>query len=1000
MKHFHPFRLDSATGELWRGDVRLPITMKAAAVLDHLVSHAGELVTKQAMMAQVWPETHVQEDNLKVYIRELRRALGDDARRPAFIETHPRRGYRFIGALQAPHDTPPLAVPRLVARDEPLRRLRSHLEEADAGRRQFVFLSGEAGIGKTALCEVFTAGLTSAAQVRVARGQCVETSSEAEPYYPVLDALTDLYRDVQDPLVRALEAVAPAWLAQLPGLSEHAEAAWSEAHVVGHTPARMVREFNELLERITRDRLLVLIVEDLHWSDRPTLELLDAVARRQQPARLLIVGTYRTDEAEGHPIVTLASAMRARGLASDFSLAPLSAADIHRYVLQRVGSPTVASTLAPILEKLTGGLPFFVVTATDHVISSGLVQRSSRGWELTAGWAQVRRAIPDSLHGAITRSVDRLPEKTRRLLQAAAFVGSTFTARTAAAAAGIDAQLAEQLCEHAAMRKVIESFVFTLPGGTRTRRYRFRHVLYPQVLRDVVAPGVAIEIHGRIARHIEQAFAGRERQVAGELAWRFEAAHELPEAVCYLAMAAATAAARAEPQHSVRLLRRALRLAESLEEPLQTTVVLFAFDRLGHFCEMAGDASGAVTAFEALAVRARQAGKREIEVDGLVRAARASIWLSRDQALDAAARALEAGRAQDTAVVRAEAELHTTLVRMYFEGWHEADAETCDRAMRQLADLPAVRRAPATAHFLFLLNLRSDYDATVSTAGAIEPLLIATRDVSALASLRHSRAVALLHLGEWGDLRSALQTGQERAEKNAAPVEALLVELQLAWLELEAGAAGSALERCRRALPRVEEWKLLNGVQMARVFAGTAALLLGARDEAASHLEWLEKRYASERLILDWFWRMPLHIALAECRLAAGDIAGARRQADAATQAANATPERTWRARARATRARVALAENDAGRALHELAAALRDINALRAPLARWRVWQGLAEVHEVRGLHERAASAREQRNVWLETLAGSLPDDDVLAGHLRRLAASDSLAPILVPRP
>ena len=112
---FGPFRLDPADASLRRGAKRLPLTPKDLAVLHELVEHAGQLVTKAAMLRAVWPDTRVDEAVLKVCVRRVRRALGDRPESPRFIETAHRLGYRFI-APAPPLSPPPIGPPSIAAR--------------------------------------------------------------------------------------------------------------------------------------------------------------------------------------------------------------------------------------------------------------------------------------------------------------------------------------------------------------------------------------------------------------------------------------------------------------------------------------------------------------------------------------------------------------------------------------------------------------------------------------------------------------------------------------------------------------------------------------------------------------------------------------------------------------------------------------------------------------------------------------------------------------------
>src|SRR5215467_3758189 len=158
MRRFHSFRLDPRNQCLWRGEQRVPITPKAFDVLRYLVEHPGRLVTQEEILDALWPETYVNQEVVKKYILGIRKVLGDRHQQPIFIETIPRRGYQFVGEVI--EDDDPLAHlehvgHKIVGRDVALTALDRALKKAIAGRRQVVFVTGEAGIGKTTLVDVF-----------------------------------------------------------------------------------------------------------------------------------------------------------------------------------------------------------------------------------------------------------------------------------------------------------------------------------------------------------------------------------------------------------------------------------------------------------------------------------------------------------------------------------------------------------------------------------------------------------------------------------------------------------------------------------------------------------------------------------------------------------------------------------------------------------------------------------------------------------------------------
>src|SRR5262245_21169834 len=203
--NFVPFRLDLETECVWHGAQTLALTPKAFAVLRYLIEHAGRLVTKEELFQAVWPEIVVSDAVVKVCVGEIRKALGDNAKAPRFIETLHRRGYRFIAPLSTA--TPPVSSSRfqvpdhqklggrspgsivsdqqfesrnvrpetyLVGRRLEMAQLHTWLKEALNGERQVVFVTGEAGIGKTAVVEGFLERAAREERLWIARGQCVE----------------------------------------------------------------------------------------------------------------------------------------------------------------------------------------------------------------------------------------------------------------------------------------------------------------------------------------------------------------------------------------------------------------------------------------------------------------------------------------------------------------------------------------------------------------------------------------------------------------------------------------------------------------------------------------------------------------------------------------------------------------------------------------------------------------------------------------------------------
>src|SRR5258705_8213030 len=248
MREFPPFRLDTGNQCLWRGEglaeERILVAPKAFAVLRYLVEHPGRLVTQDELFEALWPKTYVQPEVLKSHIAAIRRMLGDDARKPIFIETLARRGYRFIAPVTegASASSSAASGPAkvLVGRGGQLAELHQCLGRMSKGERQIVFVTGEPGIGKTAVADAFIGrAATEAPDIRIARGQWIEGYGSKEAYYPVLEALSGLYRGgVGDAIIQILAAQAPTWLFQFPTLLTPAPAGNLQREVLRPTRHR------------------------------------------------------------------------------------------------------------------------------------------------------------------------------------------------------------------------------------------------------------------------------------------------------------------------------------------------------------------------------------------------------------------------------------------------------------------------------------------------------------------------------------------------------------------------------------------------------------------------------------------------------------------------------------------------------------------------------------------------------------------------------------------
>jgi DNA-binding winged helix-turn-helix (wHTH) protein/predicted ATPase len=575
---FGPFRLDPANARVTRGRQAVVLKPKAFDVLAHLVRHAGRLVNQEDLLSAVWPDTIVGDSSLKSCIRQIRRALGDRVRNPQYIETVHRRGYRFIAPIAtgqpAAASAPPAELrtqdepdaPVLVGREDELRRLADWLTQARAGNRQVVFVTGGPGSGKTALAEAVLRQAGADGRVLTAAGQCFEQYGAGEAYLPILDALGRLGRGpARERLMTVLGAHAPTWLGHLPGLKPP-----SAPDVPTAPPERMLREMADALERLTADAPLVLVLEDVHWADYSTLDLLSAVARRRETARLLVIATYRPVEAvlSGHPLRAVKQDLQARGRCHELPLGLLAEDAVADYLEARFPGGGLPAGLGRLLHERTEGHPLFLVHLVDDWLAQGvLVERDGR-WELTTDLAALGVGVPASIRALIEKQLERLGRDELRILEGASVAGIEFAAAAAAAAVEEDVVRAEEQCEALARRYhfLHPKGTAEWPDGTVSARYRFGHELFHRVIAEAVPVARQRLLHQRLGERLEAANAANPAEAAAELALHFAQGRDPERAVRYFEAAAHRAARHYAHREAIDYLHRGLGLVERLPD--------------------------------------------------------------------------------------------------------------------------------------------------------------------------------------------------------------------------------------------------------------------------------------------------------------------------------------------------------------------------------------------------------------------------------------------------
>jgi predicted ATPase/DNA-binding winged helix-turn-helix (wHTH) protein len=590
MIRFGSFRLDTANQCLWHREARVALTPKAFGVLRYLVEHPGRLVTHGELLDALWPATYIEPGVLRKYILEIRKVLGDRLDAPVFIETLPKRGYQFVASVidESAGTWSAAGTKRIVGREPVLAELGGYLGKARRNERQVVFITGEAGIGKTALADEFQRrARVDAPDVRIARGQCVEGYGGTEAYYAVLEALGQLCQGSGgESVVQTLAAQAPTWLVQFPALVKREQREMLQREILGATRERMLREIGEALETITSEKPLLLVLEDLHWAHASTIDLISALARRRASGKLMLMGTYRPVDVTlaEHPLESVKQDLLVHQLCHEIAVHPLEESEVAEYLAIEAEAGAVPEGLAGLIYRHTEGNPLFMVAVLEHMQTRGLIAVENGGWQIKAPLEKVDLEVPENLRRMIELQIEGLSEEEQRVLEAASLesIGHPrFAVASRARLIDLESEAFEDICETLCRRhriiRMADSVEF--PDGTVSAGYEFVHALYREVCYRRIAPGRRAQMHRRMGQWAEAHGAGLD-EAATVMAVHFEEGGDWLRTIKYLQLAAETAGQRFEPRQAADILERALALVKKLPDAERAEHETTILDRL------------------------------------------------------------------------------------------------------------------------------------------------------------------------------------------------------------------------------------------------------------------------------------------------------------------------------------------------------------------------------------------------------------------------------------
>jgi predicted ATPase len=409
-----------------------------------------------------------------------------------------------------------------------------------------------------------------------------------------------------------LRRQAPTWCLQFPAVFSGSSLDNIKLEAIGANKDRMLRELGDALSELTLSMPVLLFLEDLHWADTSSVDLLRYLGQRLPRQRMLIVGTARPEDLQrsNHPLRNCQRELQAHGVCEELALAELEEEHVFRFLEQHFAPHAFPPEFARLIYRKTEGHPLFLTGAMQFLTERGEIVNRDGTWILTKPVSEMDLEVPASIRNMIRRQLEVLGEEDRRALQYASVEGEEFTSTVLAALLESDElELEERLAKIEKVHRLIrtrgeEEF----PDGSVATRYRVAHALYQNILYEDLSNKRRALLHRRAGETLVRCYGAETARVAPALATHFERGRDNSRAIHYLLQAAEVAESRYANTVAEEHYSHVMRLAEGLPPEEKQRVRLTSLYRRGSLRLSSGRLPEAHTDFAEMLAQARVFG--------------------------------------------------------------------------------------------------------------------------------------------------------------------------------------------------------------------------------------------------------------------------------------------------------------------------------------------------------------------------------------------------------
>jgi serine/threonine protein kinase/tetratricopeptide (TPR) repeat protein len=886
-----------------------------------------------------------------------------------------------------------------VGREAELSRLEGFLDQAIAGTGRVVFITGEPGIGKTSLSDEFLRRARSRySTLLISRGRCVEQYGTGEAYLPFLDAVGSLLDGPgRERLAAVMRTYAPTWCTELPAaFASTGSLERLQQETIGATKERMMREMGDALGMFATTSPIVLLLEDLHWADPSSVDLLRHLSQRITGQRLLIAGTFRPEDIErsNHPLKSYKVEMQAHRLCEEVALGSLAPDHIAEYLNSTFTPNDFPPEFAALIHEKTEGHPLFATNLLQYLSERGDISKSNAHWSLVRPLAELDLEAPESVRSMISKKIDTLEAEERRTLQYASVEGTEFLSTVVASLLGVDeVDLEERLAHLQKTDRLIEvRGEEELPDGSLATRYRFSHALYQNFLYSDLVAKRRVMLHRQAGEQLLKHYGKRASQLATHLALHFERGRDFARAIEYLIQAGDNATKLYANSEAADHYSRALTMVEKLSGDDRAEALVTLYQKRGAVNMALSRFAESVDDYTSMLKYQDRLGSPEKQAAALNALALTLFFAHRLEEMEArASEAVAAAKLAGSEELRLQ-----TMALMALKHLCYGELDVARPMLDELIEKArAINEKGALAAGLIwrgcLYFFQTEYERAIEVEIEGRQYASELRDGFLLLTAMFFHGLSKANLGQMSEALAILDEGMRLARRNGDLFWHPRMPNCIGWIHRELQDFAGAFKFDQEGFEIGHDCHVLEAEANSLINLGIDYTHAGNPEETVSAFHQVRDIFERDAWFR-WRYNIRLHAAMAEHALHQGETKKGREITDQLLATATKCEVHKYIAVAHQLMARIAVAEGDPAAAESEFGAALEEIEKFPAPLVAWKTYANLAQLKSSAGDFDAAHAAYAKAAAIVKDIAAHVDEESLRELFLESAAVKEVL--------